>query len=241
MKYFLLVSSLLIVQFSFAQVPVETIPVPKPKLRIGYYAAPLLSYRSLFEKDPDEGTAVVVSGRNGMEIPRMGFMSGTTVMYQISPFWGVEAGVGYAYRGYKTKELQLDIMNSPGEPSKVWTDYKYHQVQVPVKAYAILGVKKVKIIGSLGTSTNILVGKKLSSHYTWSDGSKTTETRNSEFDFRTVTISGIQTAGILIDITSFLSVKIEEVIVHDITRIIDTPVSGYLFDVGINAGIYMSL
>jgi hypothetical protein len=150
---------------------------PASKIAIGLTFSPDYSYRSL---SSDAASIWIANDREDFEIPKFGFTAGPRVLFTLGNRLALESGILFSDKGEKTSNMRYS-----GDPEDIFMpvlgrhNFHYYYLDVPVKANYYLTSKKVKLFVSVGTSVNFFVAEKITSTYTFFDGSTEDRTVNS--------------------------------------------------------------
>lgn len=183
----------------------------------------------------------------------LGITTGFNVLCRLSNIIAIETGILYSTKGqritnaswlapnYDYYDPSIPNSGSPTvipEPARqnVFT-YKY--IEIPLKVNVYLVNKKFKLFPSIGCSTNIFVGKKTVTQY------KTIETisTNISYDSDSKNIPSFEFGilagiGMTYDINKNVFVKFEPSYRTFIRPLIDGPIRGTFYSIGVNTGFY---
>lgn len=118
--------------------------------------------------------------------------------------------------------------------------YQYFYIDIPIKVNFNLLTKRAKLYITAGISPNIFIIQKTNSLLQYDDGHTKKETQTAQ-DFSIINLTVIGGIGFSYDITEHLYIKIEPTYRRSVTSIIDAPIKGYLYSVGLNTGFYYKL
>ena len=186
---------------------------------------------------------------------KIGFTAGVNLLYRLMDKIGIEFGVLYSTKGQKVNTVAWDSPNGgyydpaiPNydeqrtmfEPEKHIT-YTYKYIEIPLKVNVYVINKRFKVFPSIGCSTNIFTGKTTKTKYILADSSPIKTTQN----FQRKNIPSAEFAlllgvGLSYDINKNIFVKLEPSYRTFIRPLIDGPVSGALYSIGGNAGVYFN-
>ncbi len=248
MRTLLLLAFTSISLLSFSQKPDS---VKTTKWAVGLTYSPDFCYRTSYNKDNQSTYS------NIEEKPKFGFTTGINLLYRFMDKIGIEFGVLYSTKGQKLntesyKWINPDDLQDPTVPNynasyavvgaNRKTKYTYQYVEVPLKVNVYLINKKLKVFPSVGCSVNIFAGKKTESVFDYEDGRHETEKSNyynikSNHTAEFAVLAGV---GITYDITNKLFVKFEPSYRTFIRPLVDYPLSGTLYSLGANTGIYLN-
>lgn len=220
------------------------------KWSIGITASPDLCYRIPYNS---KSLAIITNEQRYKINASMGF----NVAYQMTKKLSIETGILYSGKGQVIISPETSWQTPggtydptiPNNPSSV-TQYtpekriaiKYQYLEIPFKFNAYLLNKRFKIYTGIGASANVFVGKTTRVNY------KENNKRKSELshDFNKNNIPMVDVAliagvGFSYDVSNKLLVKLEPNYRQFIRPMIDFPVSGYLYSIGCNVGVYFKL
>jgi hypothetical protein len=220
----------------------STVTTKTKRMAIGLTFSPDYCYRKL---SPDATSQWIAESRDSIEIPKLGFTTGLSLLFQLNKRLTIETGLLYSNKGEKTKNHSLiwnppSVQPDPALPTKNEFVYHYNYLDIPAKVNYNILTKRLKLFVSGGLSTNIFLFQKTTSIVEYADGR--TETNNSiGGGLSRVNFAVLVGLGINYDLTSKLSFRIEPTYRRSITSIINSPIKGYLYSAGINTGIYIKL
>jgi opacity protein-like surface antigen len=232
-----------------AQTP-DSLKTKKWAVSLSY--SPDFCYRTPYTKSDEVGTTDI------KEKGKMGFTAGVNVLYRLLDRIGIEFGALYSTKGEKVSAPafswyapaastydpsipnsgQSEYITSPERK----TSYTFQYLEIPLKINVYLINTKFKVFPSIGCSANLFMGKKTMTTFLYENGRKekevshTYEPKNipsAEFAI----LAGI---GLGYDINKNIFVKLEPSFRTFIRPLVDGPISGTLYSVGANAGIYFN-
>jgi len=232
----------------FAQ---ETPTIPDfRKIQTGITISPDYCFRTLKNNDGSASSNTVISLRNSTEIPKLGYTAGLHFIYNFTKRTGIEIGVQYSNKGYQSRlsGLTFGSMIDPRRGStpgagatKAKIIYNDYYLDIPLKVNFTLGEKKIRFVASAGITTNIFIKETETIVFEYKDGSHTREKLASFYNYNQVDLSPTVSAGIDCQLNSRNHLKIEPVFRYGVLKIINTPVTGYLWNAGLNIGYYFGL
>lgn len=212
------------------------------RIRLGITYSPDYCYR-IIVPDNSPTSQSITEWRNSNEIPKFGYTTGITLFFPLSHRLLIETGVLFSKKGEKTKQIDVSFINSPGgtiQPMHIAYNYHYHYLDIPLKLnYYIL--KKPSIFISGGISTNLFLQEKTTSTIEHSDGSNTNSTQPVNSELNMINLAGMIGIGFESAFGKRLSFRIEPIFRHSITSIIDAPIKGYSYSLGMNFGLIYKL
>lgn len=239
-----------------AQTNVET----NPGYHIGFNAGSGICYRTLAINDNSslnkDALNQLKRSRNQNEIPKLGFSFALILNGKVNARWNCETGIQFSDLGYRSISLSGGFSNitdtgkgftQPSfEPSKkpvkeVNWDYSHYYIGIPLRLMYNTGEHKYRFIASFGIIPAILLESSLKSITKYTDGTKdkikseALEKYNSFNLFPTIGI------GMKYSINRDSYFQIETRASAGCLKIINTPLTAYLWDTGLNIGIFLSI
>ncbi|MBK7468092.1 MAG: PorT family protein [Saprospiraceae bacterium] len=216
----------------------ETPTVDFKKVQIGINISPDICFRTLKNNDGSSTSNIVMKLNNENETVKVGYTAGLNVCFNIKKFVGIETGIQYSNKGYQTKMKDLIFgQPDPLAPNKAKFIYNFHYIDIPVKANFTIGKKKVRFFTSVGLTTNIFIKETQTSVLVYSDRTDR-KTNPTNFDYNRVNISPTISVGIDYKINSKMNLRVEPTFRYGVLKIIDAPVTGYLYSGGLNISYY---
>ncbi|MFN8323469.1 MAG: outer membrane beta-barrel protein [Chitinophagales bacterium] len=171
----------------------------------------------------------------------MGYTAGLNVCFNIKKIVGLETGIQYSNKGYQTKKQDL-VFGQPGSNLPIQSKfvYDFHCIDIPVKVNFTIGKKKVRFFTSVGLTTNIFIKEMLTSFWYYSNRTDK-KTSPAGYDYKKVNISLTISVGIDYKINDRMNLRVEPTFRYGVLKIIDTPVTGYLYSGGLNISYYFGL
>ena len=211
------------------------------RVQIGINVSPDICFRTLKNNDGSSTSDLVVKLNNENETIKVGYTTGLNVCFNIKKFVGIETCIQYSNKGYQTKFKDLIFgQPDPSAPNKAKFIYNFHCIDIPVKANFTIGKKKVRFFTSVGVTTNIFIKETQTSVLVYSDHT-TRKTNPTSYDYKRVNISPTISVGIDYKINSRMNLRVEPTFRYGVLKIIDAPVTGYLYSGGLNISYYFGL
>lgn len=235
------------------------------KWQIGINVSLDYCYRTLKNNDGSFTSSYVIDSKNEYEVPKIGYTVGLSAAYNLKPFLSIEAGIHFSNKGYQTKMSELSygdridsiasfyssnsISNVPPiqppsstfEPIRAKFIYNNYYLDVPLRANLIIGKKKIRFISSAGITTNIFLFETSTSSIEYSDGTKEKNTQKTAYPYNRINISPMVSLGIDWKLNNKNTIRVEPTFRYGVLKIINTPVTGYLWNAGINIGYYFGV
>ena len=215
---------------------------PAQKILIGFNFSPDYSFRTLKNSDGSPSSDLVIKSRNDAETAKFGYTTGLNFLFNFTKRIGLETGIQYSNKGYKTKSQDLVYFPpNPGLPISVKTNYAYNYIGIPVKAKFTFGKSKLQFITSAGFMTNFLLNVKQTSNYQYSDGKTEKKTQATTSGFKKIDISPMISVGIDYRLTQKIHFMAEPTFRYGVIKPKDAPVTEKLSNAGLNMGFYYVL
>ncbi len=209
------------------------------KIVVGFTFSPDYCYRTLY---PSSGTygQVIADMRDTMEIPRMGFTSGVSLLYQINKLFTLESGLKIADRGEKTHVITLvPIEPDPNLPSnKVVDTYHFLYLNIPLLLNYKVGIKNPEIFLSAGFSTGFFIKQWTTVKYI---GAHKKTVLNEPNDCTKINLSAMLGFGVNYQISKKFSIRFQPLFSYSITPVCKVPLKEYHYSLGANMGLYYQL
>ena len=129
----------------------------------------------------------------------------------------------------------------PALPKRFRSRYNFSYIDLPLIAHFKFGKKKLSFIASAGVVTNFLLYEKLISIKDFGGGNVKKERGFSNFIYNPLNISPMISVGCDLKLGKKVDLKLEPVFRYGILQIIDAPVTGHLWNAGLNIGCYIGL
>jgi hypothetical protein len=224
------------------------------RIQIGVNFSPDLNYRTLKNNDGSTNSDQVIKLRNENETVKPGYTVGLNFIYNFNKNIGIETGIQYSNKGYQRK-LQdfiygdfidpkygfIGSSNPPENmPIQLTTIFNYYYIDIPLKINFIFGMRKIRIITSVGITANLFVKETYTSIFYYDDATTTRKTYNlSYYDYNSLNISPLISLGIDYKINKSMNLRLEPTFRYGILKIIDHPVTAYLWNTGLNISYYV--
>lgn len=229
-----------------AQERTEAAPAPEfRRLQLGINLSPDITFRTLRNDDGAPLYDALMEQRNDTEIPQFGYTAGLNLCYNITRSLAVETGLHHAKRGYRTKALDVIAFdplsqNDPFIPNSIRYIAHWYYMDIPLRVDLALGKKKLRVLLSAGVTTNILLSATQTNVLEFADRTERA-TDTSVFDHNAFNISPTLSVGLDYRIAERLNLRAEPTFRYGAMRIIDTPITGFLYSGGLNIGVYYGL
>ncbi|MES2139527.1 MAG: outer membrane beta-barrel protein [Bacteroidota bacterium] len=222
------------------------------KIQIGVNFSPDYCFRTLQNNDGSASSDMIVKWRNDNETGKLSFTTGINMIFNLNKNIGIGAGIQYSNKGYQIKTDDLTY-GSMIDPRRGFTNpsgaaitsakfiYNDHYIDIPLKINLSFGKKKIRFVTSGGVATNIFITETSTMVLKYSDGTKDRDTQKTSYNYNKVNVSPFISAGIDWKFNDRNNLKIEPTIRYGVLKIIDAPVTGYLWNAGLNISYYFGL
>lgn len=213
------------------------------RVLIGFNVSPNICYRSLQVNDGSSTSAGIVMSRNENETVKLGYSAGLNMCFNLKRHFGIEAGIQYSDKGFRSKMLILNpLQPDPFVPNKAKFIYNFHCVDIPIKANFTTDEGKIRVFTSVGLTANFFIKETVTSVLFFSDHTERKTRMTSESDnYNKLNITPTISVGVDYRINEKMNLRIEPTLRYGVLKIIDTPVTGYLYSGGINVVYYYGL
>lgn len=223
------------------------------QIQIGVNFSPDYCFRTLKNNDGSATSDMILKWRNENEKGKLGYTTGINMIFNLNKNIGIGAGIQYSNKGYQIKSQDLTY-GSMIDPRRGFTNntsgatltsvrfiYNHHYIDIPLKVNFSFGKKKIRFVTSVGVSTNIFITETSTIVLKYSDGTKDRDTQQTTYNYNKVNLSPFVSAGIDWKFNDRNNLKIEPTVRYGVLKIIDAPVTGYLWNAGLNISYYFGL
>jgi hypothetical protein len=214
------------------------------KILIGISFSSDFNYRTLKKTDENVTTKDIFQHNNATETFKLGYTTGLNICYNFSNTIGIEAGVQYSNKGYRTKEMNFSGTNLAND-IKTKLRYNYYYIDLPTKVNFTFGQKKIRLFTSIGASTNFFIKNINTTIVQYSDNSKKKYSQNTvgkHQKYNKIYISPLVSLGINYKLNEKFNLRVESIFRYGILPInYGDPIKGYLWNGGLNLGLYYGL
>lgn len=211
------------------------------RFQLGVSFSPDVCYRTLKETDitTTQTNFYVMDARNKMEAPKFGYTGGVNFSYALNHWLSIESGLHYSNKGYGMKKQDLySNQQEPGIPTNFKFIENFYYLDLPLKVNFSLGKNRWRFISSVGASTNLFLKESQTQVLYFSD--KTDRSTSSDGNkYNNMNISPMVSLGIDYHLSNKMSLRVEPTFRYGLLKIIDAPVTAYLFSAGLNVGYYV--
>ncbi|MBO9699846.1 MAG: PorT family protein [Sporocytophaga sp.] len=180
-----------------------------------------------------------INSFNDMQSSKMSYSGGIGLLYRINNLIAIESGLLYSNKGFTLKFITRTIDPDPLYPdgSTIKDRYNFHYLDIPLKVNIYLLKKNVQLFVSGGIAGNILLDVK-----------EVTKIQNRKYVFdntsyyKSFGVSMLASVGVDLPLSPKTSVRIEPIFRRSLTRANkDGEVKWYLYNTGLNLGLYYKL
>lgn len=215
---------------------------------IGVNFSPDYCFRTLKNTDGSAISTMIYDNDNKIQTAKFGFSSGINACYIITKHISVDLGVQYSNKGYQTAENTLIFGPPPRRgfinttlPTSGKIIYRYNYLDIPLKVNFVFGKKKLRLISSIGLTTNIFVSETNSFVGKYSNGSSFKNSSTSTSGHTKVNLSPTISCGIDYKINERMFFRIEPTFRYGILNTVDAPIAEYIWNTGLNVSYYFGL
>jgi len=226
------------------------IKVKKDKrLSLGVNFSPDYCYRTLRNASGDPDIDNFINHLNSAERPKYSFTSGIALSYNLKSIFVLEAGIQYSNKGFGLfKEnirfpsdidpMNINNNNNNGPQTDLKLLYNFHYLDIPLRALAIIGNGKFRIVAGAGLSTGILLKANITQIMKTEGEKREKKKADQGYSFNRINISPLISVGIDYTVTDKLNLRCEPIVRYGAIQIIDAPVTSYLWNVGMSFSCY---
>ncbi|MBK9075849.1 MAG: PorT family protein [Flavobacteriales bacterium] len=213
------------------------------RISIGVSGGPDHCFRTLADNGGNPFAGLIIDLRNDLEIPRVGHSIGADILFHLSEQWSVVSGVRYSDQGYRTEEITsfatVDMPEGdPAIPLKgIQSVYHYRYLSVPVVGQFRPGKGRLRFASALGVSADFLLTATETVRKRWEDDLERESKSLDRENYNPVSLSGRAELGGTYRVVRRLELCAAIVGLYQLTKLTDTPITGYLWSVGVQCGI----
>ena len=208
---------------------------------IGVLLSADYNYRTLYNNDGQEITDRLIDVRNEGERWLFGYTTGIIVAIDINERMGIVAGVGYSLKGMQTS-IQRARSTFPVPDDYGYDfhfEYRSSYVEFPFEFTYMITKGKIYVEGNLGLSSSILIEERQWFKKCYDDGKREIDRRTTEYDYKRLNISPTVGVDMVWNISERIEFGIGPKLRWGVTKIIDTPISATLWNIGLETSIVM--
>lgn len=237
----------LFVLISFSAFAKDSTSVEFKRFALGIHASPDYCFRTLINNDGSASSNNVASFRNGIEIPKLGYTAGIGLLCNINKNFALELGMHYSNKGYQTAWQDFTYLvpptsqPDPALPIRYKEKYHFSCIDFPLIAHFKFGQKKLSFAASAGIVTNIILYERVEQFKEFIDGTRERHKGASNFIYNPLNFSPMIGLGTNLKLGKKTTLKLLPTFRYGVLQIIDAPVSGRLWNVGLDIGFYINL
>lgn len=221
---------------------------------VGAYVSPDLAFRSLSNNDGSQTSEDVIESREDTEEYKLGYTAGLTYGFTYNRKWGFETGIQYSNMGYRTAKDELvfgDLIDprrgfvysssGPNAPTHARFVDHFEYLGIPIGLKYWSGTEKWRFSASIGATANYLVraSSTLVLYYDNDNPERSNQTSQTDYDkFNVIPFVG---AGVEYQLNVRMSLSAMPIVRYGTLNIIDAPITGKLYNGGIQFGWNMNL
>jgi hypothetical protein len=221
------------------------------RIYIGLSVTPNVTYRYLKQGVVPAGLSSsevqdVITSRNKYEYPGVGIGGAVKLGVRLTHFLSIESGVQVTYQWYRYSSV-ISAYPPGWTPMPIPTDSfvskeknKYVYFNIPLALNFTVGKHRVKGIISLGTTFDFLLRQNINYTYTYNNGTTSSTRTVSQYDnFKTFNLSPFLGIGIDCYLSKALVLRIMPIAQIQAFQNINTPITEYLYNAGINVSLLL--
>ena len=239
----LFIISLVISFSSFGQDKINENPnTDFKRFQIGINISPDICFRTLKNNDGSSTSVGLMKSHNDRETTKISYTTGLNFCFNIIKSISLETGFQYSNKGFQTKMMDLTFSGPPSTtlPTKSKSIYNFHYIDIPIKMNFSFGKNKIGFFTSVGIITNILIKNDQTMVLVYSD--KTEKATNPIIgNFKALNLSPIISIGVDYKINERMNLRVEPIFRYGVMKIIDAPVTEYLWNGGLNISYFYGL
>lgn len=223
------------------------------RLLVGINFSADYCYRTLKVKEEFFNSESVISFRNNIEQPNFGYTTGINVCITGNKNLGIEGGIQFSNKSYGTKKQELiwgDVLDprygfvydtTIAHPTFLSNIYDYYYFDIPIRVIYSLGQKRLRLIASAGLTTNIFLKATNTAILEYENGDIERKTQDDNFEYNAINLSPTISLGIDYRLSNSFNLRVEPTARYGILKIIDAPLTGYLWNAGLNVSCYYAI
>ncbi|CAN5381706.1 hypothetical protein BH10BAC1_BH10BAC1_02710 [soil metagenome] len=240
MKLFKLLGYLLLTSTSvFAK---DSTWLNRSRFTIGIHASPDYCFRELGIVRGTDYALDTYEYRTRTEIPAIGFTTGAVISYTLKKQVAISLGVNYSQKCYTTEPLTLVTAQNPYEPiGTIQFRHNFDYLEIPVKATAILGKKKIRFVASAGISPSFLLYEREIYKIKYNTGTRVNTKQQPNYINKTFNLFVNGSLGADIKMGKRMGLRLEPYYSYGLNQTVGESITEYLWCTGLNVGCYIFL
>jgi hypothetical protein len=222
--------------FAYAQDSTKT---KKPRrFFIGVNFSPDYCFRTLKNIDGGAISTMIYDNDNKIQTAKFGFSSGINACYIITKHISVDLGVQYSNKGYQTAENALTFGTPPRRgfvynfPTSGKIVYRYNYIDIPLKVNFVFGKKKLRLISSIGLTTNIFISETNSFIGKYSNGASFKNSSTSSSGINRLNLSPTVSCGIDYKMNDKMFFRVEPTFRYGVIATASALISEHIWNAG---------
>ncbi len=126
------------------------------------------------------------------------------------------------------------------DPNRMGSVFNFHYIDIPVKATFTFGTNPLRFFTSLGATANIFLKETETEILVYSDRTDR-KTWRTNYDYNKATISPTIGIGIDYKLNSSMHLRLEPTFRYSALKLIDAPLTTYLYSGGLVISYYINL
>jgi hypothetical protein len=211
-----------------------------------------MCYRSINTTDTSFIIEYIENDRNANEVVKFGYTTGLNISYFINDNFTLELGCQYSDKGYNRKWSDLIFgslidprygfeYDSTNLPKEVKINYHDYYIDIPLTAKYFIGNSKIRFMTSLGFTTNIFIKEINTGVLKYSNGDIDRHRGSGYSDYKKINLSPFLSIGVSYKMSDKMMLAFEPTFRYGVLKIIDAPITGYLWNCGLNINYYYKI
>ncbi len=172
--------------------------------------------------------------------PDFGYTAGVNLSYQVNGWLGLEAGLHFANKGYKSSWIPSTNIQGAQLGKARYFDHFYY-LDIPLTAKFYILQKRLRLFATAGLSPSIYLDGNYYFEIKYVNGEEKTQNSESPLSARAINLVMLAGLGIGYNISNKISLRLEPIYRRSLTSINSNPMKFYLWSIGVNAGMYYRL
>jgi len=213
------------------------------KNSIGFFFSPDVCYRTLKSDGSSEIADFILSSRNKKESHKFGYTIGLSFAHQMSTHFALEGGLSFSNKGFKTIESDIIVGDSldprfgfigeSGLISNIKLVDNFNYLELPLRLTFKTGMNKFRFTASAGLVNSFLLNSIITSQITYLSGDVQRNSSKSLTNFNKWSVSPVVGIGLEWQPGDKVQYRLEPTFRYGITKIIDAPVTAFLWSGGL--------
>jgi hypothetical protein len=214
------------------------------RVYIGISATPDLSNRYLHNGSNNPAgnpgyTQTIISDFNSKSVPEFGFNAAFKVGINLTHWLAIESGVGYSLIQYHFNDNAYTYSGT--DSFKIQAREVYHYMAIPLGLRFSMGHRKVRGVIAAGVDFDFLIKQQANIKDVYANNITNTNELVQTKNFNTFNLSPYLGLGIDCHLSPAVVLRIMPVAQIQSLKNINTPISEYLYNIGINVSLLFGL